>query len=125
MIALDPLAAARGAVSANPSRPATAVLLDAPDLRLVVFRIAPGQEVAPHRSPSTVTLTVLQGTGIVSGADTLRTCAPGDVVAYDPEELHGMRATDGEFLLLAAITPRPGARPATHTPIAPMRRGED
>lgn len=125
MITLDPIAAARAAVSAHPERPATAVILDAPDLRLVVFRIAPGQQVAPHRSPSTVTLTVLQGTGVITGADALRRCAPGDVVAYDPEELHGMQATDEEFLLLAAITPRPGARPATHTPVAPMRRGED
>lgn len=125
MIALDPIGAARRAVSANPERPATAVILDAPDVRLVVFRLAPGQQVAPHRSPSTVTITVLEGTGIITGPESLRRCAPGDVVAYDPDELHGMRATEEEFLLLAAITPRPGARPAEHAPVAPVRRGED
>ena len=64
----------------------------------------------PHRSPSTVLLTVLAGTGTLSGAEGERVCTAGDVVAYAPDELHGMRATDGELQLLATITPRPGAR---------------
>jgi quercetin dioxygenase-like cupin family protein len=110
MIALDPRAAARAALSAQPGRPATAILSDTPDARLVVFRLAPGQVVAPHRSTSSVLLTVLEGAGTLSGEAGERTCAAGDVVAYAPEELHGMRADDGELLLLATITPRPGAR---------------
>jgi len=108
---LDPRTAARDAVSASPSRPATAILLDTPDARLVVFRIAPGQSVAPHRNASTVMLTVLDGEGILSGGDGERHCAAGDVVVYEPSETHGMRATHSELLLLATITPRPGERP--------------
>ena len=120
MIALDPRAAARAAVAATPGRPATAVLLDTPDVRLVVFRIAPGQAVPPHRSPSTVTLTVLEGSGTISGAGVERSCSAGDVVSYAPEELHGMRATAEELLLLATIAPRPGERPApAHRPPSP------
>lgn len=111
---VDPRAAARAAVSANPSRPATAIIHDSADLRLVVFRIAPGQEVPPHQSPSSVMLTVLAGTGLLSGekdgAPDVRRCAAGDTVLYAPEELHGMRAEDEELLLLATITPRPGSR---------------
>lgn len=115
MIALDPRAAARHAVSASAERPATATVLDTADARLVVFRLAPGQAVPPHRSHSTVLLTVLEGTGVLSGADTERECTAGDVVAYAPGELHGMRATAGELFLLATITPRPGERqPAAH-----------
>jgi quercetin dioxygenase-like cupin family protein len=114
MRALHPLRAAGAAVTANESRPATAILHDAPDARLVVFRLAPGQAVPPHRSPSTVLLTVLEGVGVLSGesagAPAERTCAAGDVVAYAPHELHGMRATDEALLLLATITPRPGSR---------------
>ena len=110
MIALDPRAAARGAVSANPARPATALLLDTADVRLVVFRLAPGQQVPPHTSSSTVMLTVLEGSGVLSGADSERECTAGDVVSYAPEELHAMRATTDELLLLAAITPRPGGK---------------
>lgn len=110
MIALDPRAAARAAVSAQPERPATAIISDTPDARLVVFRLAPGQVVAPHRSTSSVLLTVLEGRGTLSGEAEERACAAGDVVAYAPNELHGMRADGGELLLLATITPRPGAR---------------
>jgi quercetin dioxygenase-like cupin family protein len=34
----------------------------------------------------------------------------GSLVAYDPDEPHGMRATSEELVLLAAITPRPASR---------------
>lgn len=110
MMAFDPRAAARDARAATPARPATAVLHDSPDARLVVFRLASGQEVPPHRSPSTVTLTLLEGAGVLSDAGGERPCVAGDVVVYAPQEPHGMRAPNGELLLLAAITPRPGAR---------------
>ena len=102
--------AAADAVAANPSRPATAVIHDTPDARLVVFRIAPGQVVAPHRNASTVLLTVLSGSGLVTGGDTEVSVGPGDVIAYAPNELHGMRAVNEELVLLATIAPRPGAR---------------
>jgi quercetin dioxygenase-like cupin family protein len=112
MKALDPRRAAREAVAPNPSRPATAILDDSADARLVVFRLAPGQAVPPHRSASTVQLTVLEGAGVLTGEDDgaprEHACAAGDVVLYAPNELHGMRAGDAELLLLATITPRPG-----------------
>jgi quercetin dioxygenase-like cupin family protein len=112
MQTLDPRAVARAAVSAQPRRPATAILYDTPDVRLVVFRLGPGEQVAPHRSPSTVQLTVLEGSGTLTGEegslpiDTI--CHEGDIVAYAPNELHGMRATDEQLVLLATIAPRPG-----------------
>jgi len=115
MIALDPRGAARAAVAANPTRPATAILHDSPDVRLVVFRLAPGQAVPPHRNASTVQLEVLDGSGVLSGesgsSPIERACRPGDLVVYEPNELHGMRAAgDQQLLLLATITPRPGTR---------------
>jgi quercetin dioxygenase-like cupin family protein len=110
VIALDPAAAARSARATAPTRPATAILHDSADARLVVFRIAAGQAVPPHRSVSTVTITVLEGTGVLAGADGERACAAGDVVVFPPDEPHAMRADDAELLLLATITPRPGAR---------------
>lgn len=110
MIALDPLGAAHGAVSASPARPATSIIFDAPDARLVVFRIGAGQSVAPHRNPSTVVLSVLHGEGFVSGADGERPCRAGDLFTFEPNETHGMRAVETELCLLATITPRPGER---------------
>ncbi len=110
MKVLSALTAARDAVSAQPSRPATALLYDAPDARVVVFRIEPGQEVAPHTSTSTVLLSIVTGTGTVSGASGESPVVPGDLVSYDMGELHGMRAGDDTLVIVATIAPRPGAR---------------
>lgn len=79
-----------------------------------MFRLSPGQSVAPHRNASTVLLTVLEGRGKLSGEEhgtvVERDLAAGDMVAYAPNELHAMRAVDGEVLLLVIIMPRPGER---------------
>ena len=110
MKTLDIPRAAREAVAANTTRPATAVVHDSPDARLIVFRIAPGQAVAPHRNPSTVMLTVISGRGFIRGGDDERAAAPAETVVFEPNELHGMRAELEELVLLATITPRPGTR---------------
>lgn len=108
---LEAVAAARAAVAASPDRPATALLYDDPDARLVVFRLAPGQVVPVHTSASTVLLQVLEGRGMIGAGDGEIECASGDVISFTPEEPHGMRALgDDTLLLLAIITPRPGAR---------------
>jgi quercetin dioxygenase-like cupin family protein len=118
MIVLDPGAAAATAVAASPTRPATALLLDSPDARLVVFRLAPGQAVPPHRNASTVVLTVLGGEAVLSGAaGEEHVCRAGETVVYAPRETHGMRATDGELRLLAVIAPRPGERQPPESPM--------
>lgn len=103
MNVLEAQAAALAAMSANASRPATAVLHDVPGVRLLVFRIEPGQQVAPHVSEATVLLTVISGSGTISGPDRETTAGPGTVVAYAPGELHGMRADGEPFCLLATI----------------------
>ena len=112
MKVLDVRHVAREAVAANPTRPATAIVHDSADARLIVFLLSPGQAVAPHRNASTVTLTVISGSGLASGADAERAITTGDVVTYGPNEIHGMRAPDEELVLLATITPRPGSRGA-------------
>ncbi|HEX7023961.1 MAG TPA: cupin domain-containing protein [Gemmatimonadales bacterium] len=104
----DPAAAARSAVSAAPGRPAVAVLHDEEGGRLVVFRIEPGQRIAEHTSTSNVFLSVISGTGYVTGADGERKVAPGEIVAFAPREPHGMRAAQDELVLAALIAPRPG-----------------
>jgi quercetin dioxygenase-like cupin family protein len=114
MTRLDVRRAARDAVAAHPDRAATAIVHDTPDVRLVVFRLAPGQHVALHRSKSTVQLSVLEGDGVLTGeangAPLDVPCTAGDVVVYAPDEPHAMRAESRELLLLATITPRPGSR---------------
>ena len=106
----SPRTDAATAVAAHPGRPATAVIHDTVDARLVTFRIEPGQRVPPHTSVSTVILTVLSGSGTVTGGDEERPVAAGDVIAYEPGELHGMEAGDETLMILATIAPRPGSR---------------
>lgn len=101
---------AEEAVAAHPGRPAISVMHDSPDARLVTFRIEPGQRVPPHTSVSTVILTVLSGSGTVTGGDEERAVVAGDVVAYEPGEMHGMEAGDETLMILATIAPRPGSR---------------
>ena len=110
MNVLKGLEAARGAKAANPSRPASAIAHDGADARIVLFRIEPRQEVAVHTSKSSVVLVVLDGNGIVIGAEGEREARAGDIVAYAPEEPHGMRALDAQFVIAAVIAPRPGER---------------
>jgi quercetin dioxygenase-like cupin family protein len=105
----DAIALARLA-PANGNRPATSVIHDSDDARLVLFRIAPSQSVAVHTSPSTVVLTVLAGSGLVTGGTKDEEITAGDVVTYGPTEPHGMRAVTEELVILATITPRPGTR---------------
>jgi quercetin dioxygenase-like cupin family protein len=112
MIALNPAESARRAVPVQSSRPATGMLLDTDDARVVVFNLAPKQIVPPHRSDSTVLISVIRGTGLITGGTEERTCAPGDLLAFEPSELHGMTALDEPFHLVAVITPRPGVRAA-------------
>lgn len=108
MNVLDLLAAARAIPVQSGSRPATAMVVDTPDVRVLLFRLAPGQAVPPHSSPSTVMLTVLSGEGWILGEGGERFCRTGEVIAYAPNERHGMRAVDSELILAATIAPRPG-----------------
>jgi quercetin dioxygenase-like cupin family protein len=41
------------------------------------------------------------------------TVGAGTVVTFEPNELHGMSAPAGPFVVVATITPRPGTRAST------------
>jgi quercetin dioxygenase-like cupin family protein len=100
---------AAAAMTANASRPATALVHDSADARVVLFRIAPGQQVPVHTSASTVLLIVISGAGVVAGASGDRDVRAGDIIAYDVDEPHGMRANEEPLVIAAVIAPRPTA----------------
>lgn len=110
MKTFDALGAARGAVSSAPSRPGTAMLGESPNARMLVFRLQPGQSLPPHQNGSSVMVTVLEGDGVFLGAEGERHCAAGEVVMYEPSEMHGITALDRELLVLVTIAPNPSAR---------------
>ena len=88
-------------------RPATQLLHDSADVRVVAFHLQAGQEVKPHRSSSTVLLQVIEGEGVFSGADSESRLTAGEAALFDREEMHGIRAVEGALRFLAIITPRP------------------
>lgn len=106
----DTRTAAASAVSSRPDRPATTLLHDCPDARVLLFRIEPGQEVPVHTNASSVLLEIVSGTGTVAGAAGERRVGPGDIVVYEPHEPHGMRAASEQMVIVAVIAPRPGSR---------------
>lgn len=102
------VALAAAAISANAERPATTTVHDSPDARVVLFRLEPGQRVAPHTSTSTVILSAVAGTGVWSGEEgDEHPAQAGDAVVCAPNEPHGMRALAEPFVVLAIIAPRP------------------
>ena len=105
----DAPALARTAVGGQ-DRPATTLVHDSRDARVVIFRLDPGQAVSVHTSPSTVLLTIVSGIGTVTGAEGERSVKAGDVVAYAEHEPHGMTAAGGQLVIVAVIAPRPGPR---------------
>jgi quercetin dioxygenase-like cupin family protein len=90
-------------------RPATAILFDSAECRLVAFTLQSGQTVPMHRSTSTVVVMVTSGSGVFHGGDMEMALRAGDTASYDPNELHGMTADQAGLRFLAVITPRPGA----------------
>jgi quercetin dioxygenase-like cupin family protein len=93
---------------ARPDRPATQLLHDEPNARVVAFHVAPGQAVPPHRSDSTVLVQVIEGSGLFRGAERVAKLGPGQTAVYLPGELHSMEPAGGGALrFLAIITPRP------------------
>lgn len=104
MKALDPTLPAPRA-----ERPATHLLHDEPNMRVVGFRLLEGQEVPAHRSDSSVLLTVTEGEGLFRGADGEEVLlAAGEMVAYAPGETHSIAARGGPLRFVAVIAPRPG-----------------
>jgi len=103
MKALDPTLPAPRA-----ERPATHLLHDEPNVRVVAFCLQEGQEVPAHKSASTVLLTVTEGEGLFRGDEGEVLLWAGESVVYAPGEMHSIQARGGKLRFMAIIAPRPG-----------------
>jgi quercetin dioxygenase-like cupin family protein len=106
----DPSAIARSAIAAAPNRPTVTIVHHQDDGRLVVFRLEPDQQVATHTSTASVFLSVVSGSGFITGAEGEENASAGEMFAFAPREPHGMRTGDHPMVVAAVITPRPGGR---------------
>jgi quercetin dioxygenase-like cupin family protein len=93
--------------AAREGRPATAILHDEPNLRVIAFHLAPGQVVPAHTNPSTVLVQVLAGSGTFRGADGEAVLGPGAAAVYAPGEPHAIEAGEVPLRFLAVIAPGP------------------
>lgn len=96
------------APASRPERPATRVLHDEPNLRVIAFHLLPGQTVPPHRSTSTVLVQVIAGHGRFAGEEAEATLRAGEAAVYQPGEMHSITALDEPLVFHAVIAPRPG-----------------
>ena len=90
-------------------RPATLVVHDEPNVRVVGFHLQPGQRVPPHRSSSTVLVRVVSGSGLVRGEGDERLLHPGEQAVYAPGEVHAIEAGAEPLHFVAILTPSPSA----------------
>jgi len=85
--------------------------------KVIRFYLKEGQEIKPHRSPSSVFITVLMGKLVFTlGEEGEETLSEGDTVFYGPQELHGFRALE-DSVVEATISPNPTARKVVQGPI--------
>ncbi len=90
-----------------PDRPASQLVHDSDDMRVVVFGLEPGQVVSAHVSPSSVLMTVVEGSGTFLVKEGVREVKAGDVTICAPNEPHGMTAGNERMVILAVIAPSP------------------
>ena len=84
-----------GSPAPRADRPATQLVHDEPNARVVSFHVAPGQSVPPHASESTVVVQVIEGEGLVRGAEGEARLGPGQAAVYAPGEVHSMNPRAG------------------------------
>jgi quercetin dioxygenase-like cupin family protein len=105
---------------ARTERPATQILHDDTNARVVAFHLMPGQKVPPHHSNSTVLVHVLEGIGVFHGADASETLSAGSMAVFEPGETHAIDAVESSLRFVAVITPRPRSdRPGIQTTFSP------
>lgn len=98
---------ATAAPEARPDRPATAILHDEPNVRVIAFHLSAGQRVPPHDSASTVVVQVISGTGTFTGDGARAVLGPGESAVYAPGERHAIEAGEEALHFIALVTPRP------------------
>ena len=90
--------------------PTVSILHDSPEARVVLFSFSPGDRIPLHRTPSSVTLRVLRGRGVVTRPDGQSAIWEGTKLAVEAHEAYALRADRDPLTVLATITPSPRAR---------------
>lgn len=75
--------------------------------RMVLFNLAPGQVVEPHTANACVIMHVVEGSGRIQKGSEEISVSKDDLIFFEPNELHGIRAAaDGSLNVLATVIPK-------------------
>ena len=87
--------------------PIARTLMESATLKVLLLELTPGRELPPHRPPSHLFLSVLDGIGELLAGDTIWWLAPGDVAVVPGGTARGLRCPEGRLVALAVATPPP------------------
>ena len=93
-------------VEFSPSKPLSKILYDCEKVRVVLFCLEVGQEVAPHTVVPKVTMFVISGKGAFTVGNQTHEVEPGSLVVCESNEAHGIKAKE-RMQVLVTIVPRP------------------
>jgi quercetin dioxygenase-like cupin family protein len=80
--------------AARSGRPASELVHDEPNVRIVCFHLLEGQCIPAHASDSTVVVEVIGGGGVFRGADHAAELEAGASAVFAPGELRAIEAVD-------------------------------
>lgn len=78
-------------------------VLQSPELRVVLFTFAEGQELTTHTSTRRAVIHVLEGTGEFLFGGRWEKLAAGTLLHLPPNQPHAVRATAGPFSMLLTL----------------------
>jgi quercetin dioxygenase-like cupin family protein len=82
-------------------------VLQTPELRVVLFAFADGQELTPHTSRRRVLVQILEGACEFFYGETWHALAAGALLHLPPDCLHAVRASTGPFSMLLTLCAEP------------------
>ncbi|HEY0966125.1 MAG TPA: cupin domain-containing protein [Opitutaceae bacterium] len=89
-------------------------VLQTPEVRVILFAFAEGQELTGHRSARRAIIQVLGGNCEFQFNGSWQTLAAGTLLHLPPDHPHAVRAAHGPFTMLLTLTAEPVA-PSTAT----------
>jgi quercetin dioxygenase-like cupin family protein len=84
-------------------------LLQAPDVRVMLFTFADGQELTPHTNTRRALVQILDGACEFLFAGKWQRLAAGAFLHLPPNHPHAVRANDGPFSMLLTLTAEPAS----------------
>ncbi len=82
-------------------------VLQTPEVRVILFAFAEGQELTGHRSARRAIVQVLGGTCEFQFNGSWQTLAAGTLLHLPPDHPHAVRAAHGPFTMLLTLTAEP------------------